>query len=79
MGRMQGWTGQCTTLLAYSIFAIGVGSYDAYKHEHEGGSMHTGVRQPLHNESTTIACTDQLRVVFVSSGSRPCASRCRSS
>ena len=46
---MQGWTAQCTTLLAYSIFAIGVGSYDAYRHEHEGGSLHTGVRQRLHS------------------------------
>ena len=48
MGKMQGWTAQCTTLLAYSIFSIAVGSYGAYEHEFERGSMHSlyaGVRQ----------------------------------
>ena len=49
MGKAQGWTDQCTTLLVYSIFAIIVGSYGAYEHEFERGSMHSlyaGVRPP---------------------------------
>jgi hypothetical protein len=53
MGKMQGWTAQCTTLLAYSIFAAAVGSYGAYEHEFERGSMHSlyaGVSQRRRDE-----------------------------
>ena len=47
MAKMQGWTAQCTTLLAYSVFAIIVGSYGAYEHEfhkHSMYSLYAGVR-----------------------------------
>ena len=55
MGKAQGWTDQCTTLLVYSIFAIIVGSYGAYEHEFERGSMHSlyaGVRPPAARDSS---------------------------